>query len=180
MATDAAAPLHQAVAIEHGMDGAFGRNGDAGEPADQTLADLPRTPTGVLMLHVQDVVLHLEGELIGVAKGTSAPVAQPLHPTILVAIKDLVAGLAGDPELTVAPWARQLCGEPQTEAFRPLLNTPSTASVTLPPFRGRKCNLCLRYEVLPMCRVAHQQLAWNRATGKMWVATQLLLWGTQA
>src|SRR5215469_1724372 len=27
---------------------------------------------------------------------------------------------------------------------------------------------------------AHQQLAWNRATGKMWVATQLLLWGTQA
>jgi hypothetical protein len=23
------------------------------------------------------------------------------------------------------------------------------------PFRGRKCNLCLRYEVLPMCRVAH-------------------------
>src|SRR5215469_1699965 len=99
MTTDAAAPLHQAVAIEHGMDGAFGRNGDAGEPADQTLADLARTPTGVLMLHVQDVVLHLEGELIGVAIGAPAPVGQPLHPTFLVAIKDLVAGLAGDPEL---------------------------------------------------------------------------------
>src|SRR5215472_13430535 len=79
MTTDAAAPFHQAVAIEHGMDGAFGRNGDAGEPADQTLADLARTPTGVLMLHVQDVVLHLKGEFIGVAIGTSAPVGQPLH-----------------------------------------------------------------------------------------------------
>src|SRR5215469_14764226 len=99
MTTDAAAPLHQAVAIEHGMDGAFGRNGDAGEPADQTLADLARTPTGVLMLHAQDVVLHLKGEFIGVAIGTSAPVGQPLHPTFLVAIKDLVAGLAGDAEL---------------------------------------------------------------------------------
>ena len=81
------------------MDGTFGRNGDAGEPAGQTLSDLASTPTGVLMLHVQDVVLHLEREVIGVAIGTTAAVGQPLHPTFLVAIKDLVAGLAGDPEL---------------------------------------------------------------------------------
>src|SRR5215471_4298568 len=160
MTTEAAAPLHQAVAIEHGMDGAFGRNGDAGEPADQTLADLPRTPTGVLMLHVQDVVLHLEGELIGVAIGTSAPVGQPLHPTFLVAIKDLVAGLAGDPELP-AQLRHGLASYVASHKLKPFVHyrtTPSTASVPLPPFRGRKCNLCLRYEVLPMCRVAHNNL----------------------
>ena len=37
--------LDQAMAIEHGMDGAFGGNPDiAGEPADQQLADLARAP----------------------------------------------------------------------------------------------------------------------------------------
>ncbi len=42
------APLDQAIAIEDRMDGALGRNLDAGEPADQALSDLTRTPAGVL------------------------------------------------------------------------------------------------------------------------------------
>jgi len=31
--------------------------------------------------------------------GTPAPIGEPLNSTLLVAIEDLVAGLAGDPEL---------------------------------------------------------------------------------
>src|ERR1700690_2708007 len=81
------------------MDGALGRNLDVGEPADQALADFPSAPAGVLPLHVQDEVLHLKRQLIGIAIGTTASVGQSFDPAILVSIKDLVAGLAGDSEL---------------------------------------------------------------------------------
>jgi hypothetical protein len=43
--------------------------------------------------------LHLKGKLMGIAIGTAASVGQPFDPAILVTIKDLVAGLAGDPKL---------------------------------------------------------------------------------
>jgi len=79
------------------MDGAFGGNGDPRESADEALANLAGTPARVLTLHVQDVVLHLKRKLVGMAVGPSAPVRQALHPTFLVAIEDLVARLAGDP-----------------------------------------------------------------------------------
>src|SRR2546429_2175495 len=56
-------------------------------------------PAGVLALHVEDVILHLKGKLVGIPKGTSAPIGQSLYPAFLVAIEDLVAGFAGDSEL---------------------------------------------------------------------------------
>ena len=59
--THTAAALDQSVTIQHRMDGALGRNGNAGEPANQTFADFSSTPAGVLALHIQDVVLDLEG-----------------------------------------------------------------------------------------------------------------------
>ena len=49
--------------------------------------------------HVQDIVFHLKGKLVGIAKGAPAPVGESLHPAFLIAIEDLVAGLAGDSEL---------------------------------------------------------------------------------
>jgi len=85
--------------IEHGMDGAFGGKGNVGESTEQALANFASTPTGVLMLDVQNVVLHLKGKLVGVAIGTSAPVGETVNAAFLVAIEDLVASLAGDPEL---------------------------------------------------------------------------------
>src|SRR6202451_4472141 len=97
--TQATAALDQTVAIQDRMDGALGRNLDVGEPADQALSDFPSAPAGVLPLHVQDEVLHLKRQLIGIAIGTTASVGQSFDPAILVAIKDLVAGLAGDAEL---------------------------------------------------------------------------------
>jgi hypothetical protein len=81
------------------MDGAFRRDGDAGEPPEQVLSDLTGAPAGVLALHVQNIVLHLKGKLVGIPKGTSAPVGQAFNPAFLVAIEDLVAGLARDSEL---------------------------------------------------------------------------------
>jgi len=97
--THPAAALHETMTIQHGMDGALGRDGDAGESLQETLSDLAGTPRSVLALHVQDVVLHLEGKLIPIAVGSSASVRQSLNPTLLVAIEDLVARLARDPKL---------------------------------------------------------------------------------
>jgi hypothetical protein len=42
------------------------------------------TPAGVLTLHVQDIVFHLEGKLVGVAIRTRASIGQSLHPTFLL------------------------------------------------------------------------------------------------
>jgi hypothetical protein len=53
----------------------------------------------VLTLHVQNVVLYLKEELVGIAMGASAPVRQPLNATLLVAIEDLVTCFAGNAEL---------------------------------------------------------------------------------
>jgi hypothetical protein len=65
--TQAAAPLDQAMAIEHGVDGAFGRDRNTRESAEQSLADFASPPAGVLALQVQNVTLYLKRELVGVA-----------------------------------------------------------------------------------------------------------------
>ena len=55
---------------------------------------------------------------------------------------------------TVPPWARRLAGEPRISVFRPLPNIlPWHPLFSLK--KGRKCNLCVRYDLLPMSRVAH-------------------------
>ena len=87
------------MAIEHGMEGAFGGEFDIGEAAQQPLADFSSPPAGMLMLHIQDVVLHLERKLVGVTIGTTAAIGESLHPALLIAIEDLVAGLARNSEL---------------------------------------------------------------------------------
>jgi len=97
--TKAAAALDQSMTIEHGMDGAFGWDGDVGESAKEALANLACAPTGVLTLHVQNIVFHLEGKLVGVAIGTPASIGQSVHPTFLIAIEDFIAGLTGDTKL---------------------------------------------------------------------------------
>jgi hypothetical protein len=86
------------MAIEHGMDGAFGGEFDVREAAQQPLADLASAPAGMLILHVQDIVLHLKRELVGVAIRTTAAIGESLHPALLIAIEDLVAGFARNPE----------------------------------------------------------------------------------
>jgi hypothetical protein len=101
--------LDQVMAIEHRMDGALGRDFDARESAEETLADLAGAPAGMLVLHIQDVVLHLEGKLMRVAIGTPAAVGEPLKAAFLVAIEDLVAGLTRNPKLS-AKFRHRLAG----------------------------------------------------------------------
>ncbi len=76
--THTAAALDQAMAIQHRMDGALGRDRNSRESAQEALANLAGTPAWVLALHVQDEVFHLEGKLIRIAVGSSASVRQPL------------------------------------------------------------------------------------------------------
>src|ERR1700757_4841629 len=98
--TDTTPALDQTVTIEHGMDGALGRNRNIGKPAQQAFANFPCTPTGVFTLDVQNEVLHLKGKLVGVAIGAATAVGQALHAAFLITVEDFIAGLAGDPKLT--------------------------------------------------------------------------------
>jgi hypothetical protein len=95
----ASATLDQAVAIQHSMNRALGRNRDARESAAQAFANFASTPARVLVFHVQNIILHLEGKLIGVAIGPTTSIGQTLNIALLIAIKDLIASLARDPEL---------------------------------------------------------------------------------
>jgi hypothetical protein len=53
----------------------------------------------VLVFHVQNEVLDLRRKLIGVSIRASTAIGEPMNAAFLVAIEDLVAGFAGDPEL---------------------------------------------------------------------------------
>ena len=149
-----AAALDQAVAIQQGMDRAFGGDGNAGEPAHEALAEFARTPSGVLALHIQDEVLHLEGKLIAVAIGATASVGQTLKATMLVAVEDLVAGLAGDPELS-AELGHGLAIEAASNELQSFVHhrtlLPRHHSL---PIEERKCYPCVRYVLSPMCQAA--------------------------
>jgi hypothetical protein len=103
------AALDQAMAIQHRVDGALGRNFDSGESADQALSDLAGTPAGMLALHVENEILHLKRQLMRVAVWTTASIGKPLNAAFLVTIEDLVAGLAGDAELP-AQFRHRLAG----------------------------------------------------------------------
>ena len=92
-------------------------------------------------------------QLVGVAHRPARAVAQRFEPMLLVAIEDLVAGLAGNAELPADRRSslRRPAAGPQTAGARPSPNTPSTAST--PPARhagkgvthvsGTFCHLCL-------------------------------------
>src|SRR6202165_183398 len=97
MATHSASSFHQAIAIQHRMNGAFGWDLDAaGESADETLADFASTPAAVLAFHVEDKILHLKRELMSITVGTPASIPQPLEAAFLIAIENLVTGLASN------------------------------------------------------------------------------------
>src|SRR5215472_758771 len=91
----------------------------------QALANFASAPTGVLVLHVQDVVLHLKGKLVSVAIRTPATIREPLHATLLVAIEDFIAGLTGDSKLA-AEFRHRLSRQPPRHTFCYLCLRPLT------------------------------------------------------
>ena len=77
------------MTIQHRMNRAFGGKLDRRESPRQALSDLARTPAGIIMLGVENVVLHLKRESIRIPIRTPAPVGQPLNSAFLVAIEIL-------------------------------------------------------------------------------------------
>ena len=137
-----AATTDQAMAIEHRVHGADRRGLDVAVQAAQLLADLRRTPARVLPLELHDQLLDLEGQLVGLPVGPAAAIGQPVEPAILVALEDLVAGLARDIELA-AQHRHLLAVEQPGHESQPLVHL-----VTLLP---RHFALPQSAEVLPMC-----------------------------
>src|SRR5918994_260199 len=91
--------VHQAVAIQHGVDRANGRQVRAGELLPELFADLGRAPAGILPLQAHDRGLKGRRQPIRLPVRSMAPVAKGLNAAVLVTVEDLVAGLAGNPEL---------------------------------------------------------------------------------
>ena len=142
------------------MDGALGRNADvAVQPPDQQLADLARAPVRLLALEPDNQALDLRRQLVGIAHRPPRAVAQRLKPVLLVAIEDLVAGLAGDAELPA-----DLASSPRRPASR--ATNRRRSSITEHSFhgidtsrrKGGKCYPCVRYVLSPMSRAAHKHL----------------------
>jgi hypothetical protein len=75
----------------------------------------------VLALHVQDVVLHLKGKLVGVAIGTAAAIGESLDPALLIAVEDLVAGFARDAKLS-AKFRHRFAGQSASHKLMSLIH----------------------------------------------------------
>src|SRR6266705_3963893 len=89
------------MAIEHGVDGAAGRNLNlTGKATQQAFADLACPPVRLLPFEVEDGGLHLLRQLVAVTPGPAGTVRQSFQTGFFVAVKDLVTGLARDNELS--------------------------------------------------------------------------------
>src|SRR5215472_12955202 len=106
------------MTIQHRMDRAFGGELDPRESPRQALSDLARTPAGMLVLDVEDIVLHLKGESIRIPIRTPAPVGQPLNSAFLVVIEDLVPSLTGDSEFP-AEFRHRLARQSPSHKLKP-------------------------------------------------------------
>ena len=58
-----AAPLEKPVAIRHRMEGAFGADGEMGEPTKQALAPFNEHPSGAPPLEKEESVTYVPGTL---------------------------------------------------------------------------------------------------------------------
>ena len=134
------------------MDRALGRNTDvAVQSADQELTDLAGTPVGLVALGRDDQALDLPRQLVGVANRPARTVGQGLEAVFLVALEDLVAGLARNAEratdLAHRFAVQQLSDKPQAFVhYRTLLPRhphlpPKGNGVT--HVSGTICHLCL-------------------------------------
>src|ERR1700693_3747144 len=146
VARPAAAP-DQAVTVEHRMDGAFSWNPDVPiEPPDQQFADLASAPVRLLGLKPDNQALDRLGQLVGIAYRPPGAIGQSLKAIFLVAIENLVAGLAGYAEIPANlrhGLALQQAGNKKQTFFHHRTRFPRHPH--LPPNKSGKCNPCVRY-----------------------------------
>jgi hypothetical protein len=142
------------------MHSTDGRTVDIRIDSSQSLSDLGSSPMAELFLEIHDQFLNLHRKLIGLTIRTPAAVRQPIDPTVLVAVVDLVACLARDPKLTTQPrhlLSIQQPGDEPKSLFHDSTLLPWHKHF-LPSFR-KKCYLCVRNEVLPISREGHGVLS---------------------
>jgi len=87
------------MTVEHGMHGADRRGVHIGIEAVEPLSDFGCAPARLLMLETHDLRFNLERQLVGMAVWPARAVVQAVQADVIVASKDLVAGLTGDAEL---------------------------------------------------------------------------------
>jgi hypothetical protein len=101
---------------------------------------------GLVALGRNDGGLELLGELVGVAHRPARPIREGLQAVVLVALEDLVAGLAGDAELP-AEIGHALAFEAASDETEALLHSRTLlpGHRHLPPaLPSEKCYPCVR------------------------------------
>src|SRR6516225_12468205 len=111
----------------------------------------------LLVLQPNDQTFDLSRQLIGIAYGPPGAVSQSLQAMLLVAVEDLVAGLAGDAELPADLGHGFPIQKPRDKA-KALLHyrTRFPRHLHLPQNKSGKCNPCVRYVLSPMSRAAQR------------------------
>src|SRR5436309_10396060 len=109
------------MAVKNRMNRADRRRVHIGIEPREPLPNLWCAPARLVFLQPDDLRLDLEGQLIGVAIWPARAVGQPFQADLIVSREDLVAGLAGDAELTAQP--RHLLPVQQTgDELEPLIH----------------------------------------------------------
>src|SRR4029079_2547641 len=91
--------MYEAVAFEHAADGADRRQVEAHRALAELFSDLGRAPAGIFPLQSDDDRFNRCWQSICLAVGAPAPVVERGEAAVFVAVEDLVARFARDPEL---------------------------------------------------------------------------------
>ena len=176
--------MDQAVPVEHGVDRADGGQVRRARLPPQLLADLGGSPPGVLPLQPHDDRFQLRRQSIRLTVGPSTSIAERGHAAILVALKNLVAGLPGNPERRAQGRHLFALQQPRHE-LQPFVHDLTLLPRHAPlPEEGRKCHPCVRNTVLPISQEGPKANRINNLIGallcmvlKPWILEQLMLRG---
>jgi hypothetical protein len=149
--------LDQVVAVEDCMHRADRRRVHIRIEAGQPLSDFRRAPIRFLLLEAYDLRLYLERELVGVAVWPAGAVGEPLQANLVVASEDLVAGLAGDTEVTAQRGIFSPSSSRAMNLTRSSIWLHSFQGTFALPQKAQLCNPYLRNELSPFSQEGHQR-----------------------
>ena len=143
--------------IQDGVNGAASRNLHfARQSSKEALPDLAGAPVGFLALGRYDGRFDLLGQLVCISMGAPGTIREPLQSAFLITLKDLIASLTRDLKLAAQRGHALAVFEPNHESYAFVHNRTFLPWHPTAPLTGKKCNPCLRYVLLPMCRAAHK------------------------
>jgi hypothetical protein len=109
----------------------------------------------LLSLDGDDARLELGRQLVGEPDRPARAVGERLEPVFLVAVENLVTGLAGDTGVAADLGHRLAIEDTGEKAQAFVHNRTLFPRHPHPPQKSGKCNPCVRYELSPMSRAAH-------------------------